>query len=257
MSTTNYSQSFERLAHIISELRTKCPWDKKQTIDSLRQLTIEETYELADAITNHNWENIKSELGDLLLHIVMYATIAAEAKHFTIDDVIEKVCNKLVHRHPHIYEYVQVKDDKEVKKNWEDLKLKEGNKSVLSGVPKGLPAVMKSLRLQEKAKYVGFEWNKLSEVKNKIDEELKELDEAVVNENQQEMEKEFGDVLFSMINYARYLGIDPENALEKTNQKFQKRFMQMESLMVKDGKSLSNFSLAEMDTVWNQIKKHE
>jgi len=252
-----YEQSFNRLQNIMNDLRVNCPWDKKQTIHSLRQLTIEEMYELVDAITDQNWNGIKEELGDLLLHIVFYATIANEEKQFDIHQVIEQVCNKLVFRHPHIYSNVKADDEEAVKRNWENLKLKEGKKTILGGVPKSLPALIKALRIQEKAKQVGFEWKVTSQVKSKLLEELAELDEVIAEGNQDRMEDEFGDVLFSMVNYARFLNIDPENALERTNKKFKQRFDQMEALMTSDDKDLSSYTLEEMDAVWNEIKMNE
>lgn len=257
MELINYAQSFERIKNIMNELREKCPWDKKQTIATLRQLTIEEMYELVDAITNEDWQGIQEELGDLLLHIVFYAKIAEEKNKFSIENVIESVCNKLVHRHPHIYSNIKVDNEEDVKRNWENLKLKEGKKSILAGVPKGLPAMTKALRLQEKAKQVGFEWEHAKQVKDKIHEELLELDVEVKENDTKKMEEEFGDVLFSMINYARFLNIDPENALEKTNQKFQKRFTTMEQKLTKNGKPLTDFTLQEMDNTWNDIKTNE
>lgn len=253
----NYSQSFERIRDIMNLLREKCPWDKKQTIHTLRQLTIEETYELADAITKENWIELKEELGDLLLHIVFYAKIAEEENKFTIGDVINTVCDKLVFRHPHIYSHVKVSNEDDVKQNWEKLKLKAGRKSILAGVPDALPAMVKALRMQEKAKQVGFEWEATEQVKAKINEELDELEEAIASQNQHEIENEFGDVLFSLINYARYLGIDPENALSRTNNKFKSRFEKMELKLTQNGKSLTEFSLTEMDNTWNEIKKNE
>jgi MazG family protein len=252
-----YEQSFERLQNIMLDLRENCPWDKKQTIHTLRQLTIEELYELVDAITDQNWDGIKEELGDLLLHILFYATIANEEKQFDINHVIEQVCNKLVFRHPHIYSNVKAEDEETVKRNWENLKLKEGKKTVLSGVPKSLPALIKALRIQEKAKQVGFEWKVTSEVKLKLMEELAELDEVIAEGNQDRMEDEFGDVLFSMVNYARFLNIDPENALERTNKKFKNRFEQMEVTLTVNNTELSSYTLEEMDAVWNEIKKNE
>jgi len=252
-----YARSFNRIQAILKELRENCTWDKKQTIHTLRHLTIEETYELADSITDENWEGIKEELGDLLLHILFYARIAEESKHFDIGDVIEGVCNKLVFRHPHIYEFVKADDEETVKQNWEKLKLKEGKKSVLGGVPASLPAVTKAVRLQEKAAQVGFEWSVTDEVKAKLQEELYELEEAIQIGKQEDIESEFGDVLFSMINLARFLRIDPDNALEKTNKKFKKRFELMESKLIASGKDLMSSSLAEMDEVWNEIKKDE
>ncbi|MBP9933514.1 MAG: nucleoside triphosphate pyrophosphohydrolase [Chitinophagaceae bacterium] len=252
-----YAKSFSRIQSILKELRENCPWDKKQTIHTLRHLTIEETYELADSITEENWDGLKEELGDLLLHILFYARIAEESKHFDIGDVIEGVCNKLVFRHPHIYEFVKADDEETVKQNWEKLKLKEGKKSVLGGVPASLPAITKAVRLQEKAAQVGFEWSVTDEVKAKLQEELEELDEAIQIGKQDDIESEFGDVLFSMINLARFLRIDPDNALEKTNKKFKKRFELMESKLIASGKDLMSSSLAEMDEVWNEIKKDE
>ena len=252
-----YARSFSRIQAILKELRENCPWDKKQTIHTLRHLTIEETYELADSITEENWDGLKEELGDLLLHILFYARIAEESKHFDIGDVIEGVCNKLVFRHPHIYEFVKADDEETVKQNWEKLKLKEGKKSVLGGVPASLPAITKAIRLQEKAAQVGFEWSVTDEVKAKLQEELEELDEAVQIGKQEDIESEFGDVLFSMINLARFLRIDPDNALERTNKKFKKRFELMESKLIASGKDLMSSSLAEMDEVWNEIKKDE
>lgn len=254
---SNYASSFERIVMIMNELREQCPWDKKQTISSLRQLTIEETYELVDAITDENWQGLKEELGDLLLHIVFYSKIASEENKFGIGDVIQQVCNKLVHRHPHIYSTVSVKNDDDVKRNWENLKLKEGKKTVLSGVPKSLPALVKALRLQEKAKQVGFEWEVTTQVRAKLDEELEELQEVINLNDQDKIEDEFGDVLFSMINYARFLHIDPENALERTNKKFQRRFNLMEEKLTDNGKQLTDYSLAEMDQTWNEIKADE
>jgi XTP/dITP diphosphohydrolase len=248
---------FLRLVNIMDELREKCPWDKKQTIDTLRQLTIEETYELADAITEHDWKSIKEELGDLLLHIVFYAKIGKENNQFSLDEVISGVCEKLISRHPHIYGDVKVENDEEVKQNWEKLKLKEGKKSVLSGVPLSLPSVVKAMRLQEKAKQVGFEWENAGQVWEKVKEEENELLDAIKNDNQQNIEEEFGDLLFSLVNYSRFLKIDAENALEKTNKKFISRFMAMEEAAAKKGLDLHNMSLIEMDELWNQIKSQK
>lgn len=253
----HYNGSFGRLLSIMNELREKCPWDQKQTIESLRQLTIEETYELADAIDKHDWQSLKEELGDLMLHIVFYAKIANENKAFDIQDVIQNVCDKIVFRHPHIYTFLKVNNDDEVKKNWEKLKLKEGKKSVLSGVPDGLPAIVKALRIQEKAKQVGFEWHHINDVKNKVEEEWNELHEAIAQVQKNEIEEEFGDVLFAMINYARFLNIDPEKALSKTNQKFKTRFEKMEEILTTSHASLTDYTLEEMDAVWNQVKKDE
>ena len=249
------NSAFERLLKIMDELREQCPWDKKQTIQTLRQLTIEETYELTDAITDQNWKGIKEELGDILLHIVFYAKIGTEQNHFTLDEVINGVCEKLIFRHPHIYGDVTVKNEEEVKSNWEKLKLKEGKKSVLGGVPKGLPATIKAMRLQEKAKQVGFEWENKEQVWEKVEEEKAELFEAIASGNRQHMEDELGDVFFSLINFARFLQLDAENALERTNKKFINRFTKMEEQAFKTGKPLQNMSLEEMDAIWNAIKK--
>ena len=247
--------AFMRLVGIMDELREKCPWDKKQTEQTLRPLTIEETYELADAITDKDWKGIKEEIGDLLLHIVFYAKIGAEQQQFTLEESINAICDKLIHRHPHIYGDVQVKDEEDVKLNWEKLKLKEGKKSVLSGVPLSLPAVVKATRLQEKAKQVGFEWDNREQVWEKVEEESNELHEAVAANEQHRIEEEFGDLMFSLINYARFLRIDAENALEKTNKKFIKRFTLMEQEALQQGKSLTDMTLNEMDAIWNTIKK--
>ncbi|MEO8110366.1 MAG: nucleoside triphosphate pyrophosphohydrolase [Ginsengibacter sp.] len=245
----------ERLVGIMNELREKCPWDKKQTIHTLRQQTIEETYELADAITEKNWKGIKEELGDLLLHIVFYAKIAEEQNEFTLREVVNTVCEKLITRHPHIYGDVTVADDEEVKRNWEQIKLKEGKESVLSGVPKSLPAMVKAMRLQEKARQVGFEWENKEQVWDKIEEEKNELLEAVNAGDAAQIEEEAGDLFFSVINYVRFLQVDAENALEITNKKFISRFTQMEQLAKKNGNNLTNMSLNEMDAMWNEIKK--
>jgi len=250
-----HNTAFERLVNIMDELREKCPWDKKQTIQSLRQLTIEETYELTDAITNNDYKGIKEELGDILLHIVFYAKIGAEQNQFTLDEVINGVCEKLIFRHPHIYGDVVVKDDEEVKRNWEQLKLKEGKTSVLSGVPKSLPATVKAMRLQEKAKQVGFEWETKEQVWDKVQEEKAELFEAIASGNKEHMEDELGDVFFSLINFARFLQLDAENALERTNKKFIHRFTKMEKEATSAGKQLQDMTLEEMDAIWNKIKK--
>lgn len=243
-----------RLVKIMDELRAQCPWDKKQTIQTLRSLTIEETYELADAITEHNWKDIKEELGDILLHIVFYAKIAGEQKQFSLEDVINGVCEKLIFRHPHIYGDAQVQNEEDVKRNWENLKLKEGKKSVLGGVPAALPATVKAMRLQEKAKQVGFEWDNRGQVWEKVEEEMKELQEAIAESNTENIEEEYGDLVFSLINYARFLHIDAENALERTNKKFIDRFTRMEKEAITKGKNLTEMSLEEMDAIWNQIK---
>lgn len=252
-----YSKSLERLRKIMEELREQCPWDKKQTIQSLRIQTLEEVYELADAITENNWQALKEELGDVLLHIVFYSRIGAEQGAFTLDDVIEGVCNKLVSRHPHIYTNLVVDNEKQVKENWEKLKLKEGKKSVLSGVPQSLPAIVKALRLQDKTKQVGFEWDHVCQVKEKVDEEINELYEAVASGEQDKMEDEFGDVLFALVNYARFINVDPENALERTNKKFIRRFQQIEKMANEAGKTLDKMTLEEMDALWNLAKKSE
>jgi len=248
-------ESFEKLVAIMRELREKCPWDRKQTIHSLRQMTLEETYELTDAITESNWKSIKEELGDLLLHIVFYSKIAAEENQFTIEEVINGISQKLIDRHPHIYGNVEVQNDGDVKRNWEKLKLKEGKKSVLAGVPKTLPALVKAMRLQEKAKQVGFEWENKEQVWEKVKEEENELKEAMAEGNQTKVEEEFGDLVFSLVNFARFLNIDAENALEITNKKFIKRFSQMEENAMASGKNLNEMTLQEMDSIWNQIKR--
>ena len=248
--------SFIKLMQIMQELREKCPWDRKQTLHTLRSMTIEEMYELIDAIDSNDWQGIKEELGDVLLHVVFYATIGTEQQQFTLQDVIESICAKLIKRHPHIYGEVKVNDEEDVKRNWEKIKIKEGKKSALSGVPSSLPAITKAARIQEKAKQTGFEWNNKEEVYAKIEEELQEMNEAVKSGNQQHVEEEFGDVLFSMINYARFLKIDADAALEKTNKKFIKRFTAMEQKAAEQNKQLTDMSLAEMDALWNEIKKH-
>ena len=247
--------AFNRLVNIMDELREKCPWDKKQTIQTLRQLTIEETYELADSITDNDWKGIKEELGDLMLHLVFYAKIGAEQNQFTLDEVINGVCDKLIHRHPHIYSDTHVNNEDDVKKNWEKLKLKEGKTSVLSGVPKSLPSMVKAMRLQEKAKQVGFEWDTKEQVWEKVEEEKAELFEAIESGDINKMEDELGDVFFSLVNFARFLQVDAENALERTNKKFIDRFTRMETEAAKDGKMLHDMSLEEMDSIWNRIKK--
>jgi len=252
-----YAKSIERLRNILDELRVECPWDRKQTIHTLRQQTIEEVYELTDAITESDWKGIKEELGDLLLHILFYSKIGSEQQQFSFDDVVEGVCNKLVNRHPHIYGNVKVENDADVKQNWEKIKQAEGKKSILSGVPPSLPALMKALRLQDKTKQVGFEWEHVGQVKDKVNEEIGELYEAVDEGKQPEIEEEFGDVMFALINYARFLNIDPEQALEKTNKKFIRRFQQVEAMAEADGKSLHDMTLWEMDALWNKVKELE
>ncbi len=251
----NNADSFLRLVKIMDELREQCPWDKKQTIHTLRPLTLEETYELADAITDNDWKGIREELGDMLLHILFYAKIGAEEKQFTLDEVINGVCEKLIFRHPHIYGDVKVADEEEVKQNWEKLKMKEGKKSVLGGVPPSLPAMVKATRIQEKAKQVGFEWDNKEDVWKKVEEEIAELKEAIGLESKEKTDEEFGDVLFSLINYARFLQVDAEGVLERTNKKFIYRFQQMESIAEERGKKLTDLSLTEMDAIWNEVKK--
>lgn len=253
----HYASSLDRLRTILAELRTRCPWDKKQTVHTLRQLTLEEAYELAAAITAGDWSGMKEELGDILLHIIFYARIAEEQEKFTLEDVIEGVCNKLVSRHPHIYSSTVADTDDEVKKNWEALKLKEGKKSILGGVPEALPSLIKALRLQDKAKSVGFEWEKTEEVRAKVDEELGELSEAVQSGVQAKMEDEYGDVLFALVNYARFLNVDPDAALERTNKKFKRRFESMEAVAEREGRSLHGMTLSEMDALWNRAKRDE
>jgi XTP/dITP diphosphohydrolase len=250
-------ESFERLIDIMNELREKCPWDKKQTIESLRQLTLEETYELTEAISEKNWKSIKEELGDLLLHIVFYTKIANEENQFNMSNVIDEICNKLITRHPHIYGNVKVENDEDVKRNWEKLKLKEGKKSAFSGVPKALPSLVKAMRLQEKAKQVGFEWETKEQVWQKVEEEITELKEAIELQDQNKVEDEFGDVVFSLVNFARFLNVDAENALERTNKKFIDRFTQMEQAALASGKSLNELTLEQMDAIWNEIKQNK
>lgn len=247
-------KAFDRLLTVMDELRAKCPWDKKQTLKSLRHLTIEETYELGDAILDNDLLEVKNELGDLLLHIVFYAKIGSETNDFDIADVANSICEKLINRHPHIYGDVKVKDEAEVKQNWEKLKLKEGKTSVLEGVPKSLPALVKASRIQEKVAGVGFDWEEPHQVWEKVEEELQEFKEEVKNGNQEQIEQEFGDVLFSLINYARFLNINPENALETTNKKFIKRFQYLESKAKTLNKTLNEMTLSEMDVFWEEAK---
>lgn len=250
----NKLKAFERLLIIMDELRAQCPWDKKQTIESLRHLTIEETYELADAILDEDMQDIKEEIGDIMLHMVFYAKIASETNDFDIADALNSVCDKLVERHPHIYGDTVAETEEEVKKNWEKIKLKSGKKSVLGGVPKSLPALVKASRIQEKARGIGFDWDNKDQVWEKVIEEINELKVEIDNKSQK-IEDEFGDVLFSLINYARFIGVNPENALEKTNRKFIKRFQFLESESKNDGKELSEMSLEEMDEYWEKAKK--
>lgn len=248
-------KAFDRLLTIMDELREQCPWDKKQTIQSLRHLTIEETYELGDAILDNDLQEVKAELGDLLLHIVFYAKIGSETNDFDIADVANAICEKLIKRHPHIYGDVKVKNEEDVKRNWENLKLKEGKKSVLEGVPRSLPAMVKANRIQDKVAGIGFDWEEPHQVWDKVQEELTELQTEVVNGDQHAIESEFGDVMFSMINYARFLNVNPENALEQTNKKFIKRFQYLESKAKELNKSLSDMTLAEMDVFWEEAKQ--
>lgn len=248
-------QALSRLLDIMDDLREKCPWDKKQTLQTLKHLTVEETYELTDAIDKDDKEEIRKELGDLLLHIVFYSKIGSETNDFDFADVANGICEKLIHRHPHIYGDVKVENQEDVKRNWEKLKLQEGRKSILEGVPNNLPALLKAYRIQEKVKAIGFDWEEPHQVWDKVQEELQELQDEVKANNKQKIEEEFGDVLFSMINYARFLDINPEDALEKTNKKFIKRFMYLEQKATESGKSLNDMTLAEMDVYWNAAKK--
>jgi len=248
------TEEFLRLVGIMDELREKCPWDREQTLETLRSMTIEETYELADAVTEKNWKGIREELGDLLLHILFYSRIGQEQQQFTLEEVIHGIAEKLIVRHPHIYGNVKVDNQEDVKKNWEKLKLKEGKKSILSGVPVSLPATVKALRLQEKARQVGFEWENKEQVWQKVEEETNELHAAVAKGERDKIEDEFGDLVFSLINYARFLRIDPENALERTNKKFIDRFTKMETEALQQSKSLGEMTLEEMDAIWNTIK---
>jgi MazG family protein len=252
-----YSKSIERLRKIMDELREQCPWDRKQTIHTLQPQTLEEVYELSETIINEDWQALKEELGDLLLHIMFYSKIGSEQRQFTLDDVIEGVCNKLINRHPHIYGNTKVENDTDVKQNWERIKQQEGKKSILSGVPPSMPALIKALRLQEKTKQVGFEWENTAQVKDKVAEEMQELYEAADSGNQSEMENEFGDVLFALINYARFIKVDPERALEQTNKKFIRRFQHVENMAEAEGKSLHDMTLWEMDALWNKVKELE
>ena len=254
-SMENKAAAFLRLVTIMDELREKCPWDKKQTIYTLRSMTIEETFELVDAIDNNDWKGIAEELGDLFLHLLFYTKIGTEQNEFLLEDVLTGIAEKLIRRHPHIYSNVQVNDEEDVKRNWEKIKATEGKKSVLEGVPKSLPAIVKALRLQEKSKQIGFEWSNKEDVWKKVEEETLELKEAIVGQKQEEIEEEFGDLLFSLVNYARFLQVDPETALERTNRKFINRFQQMEKIAQNNGKKLTDLSLLEMDAMWNEIKK--
>ena len=252
---TEQLAAFDRLLTIMDELRAQCPWDKKQTMETLRPLTIEETYELADAILDQNLEEVNGELGDLLLHIVFYAKIGSEQGHFDMTTVLNTICEKLIKRHPHIYSDVVVNDEVEVKQNWEKLKLNEGKKSVLQGVPKSLPALVKATRIQEKASGVGFDWETSDQVFEKVEEELLEFKAELKSKNQEAIESEFGDFLFSLINYARFLNVNPENALERTNKKFIKRFQYLEQQAKNQKQKLSEMSLNEMEVLWEEAKK--
>ncbi len=260
VSASTPASAFERLLAIMNDLRANCPWDMKQTMESLRHLTIEETYELSDAILDGDMQEIKKEIGDIMLHLVFYAKIGSETNDFNITDVLNGICDKLIHRHPHIYSDIEVSSEEDVKRNWEQLKLKEGNKSVLEGVPASLPALVKASRIQEKARGVGFDWEEKSQVWEKVEEEMREfrdefnaVDDKVIDK--EKAEGEFGDLLFSLINYARFIDINPENALEKTNKKFIKRFQYLESKAKEHGKQLRDMTLAEMDLFWNEAKK--
>ena len=248
--------AFERLLNIMDDLREKCPWDKEQTMETLRPLTIEETYELGDAILDHDLQEVKKEIGDLMLHMVFYSKIGSEKGAFDVADVLNSICDKLIKRHPHIYGDVKVSGQAEVKANWEKLKLKEGNQSVLDGVPRSLPAMVKATRIQEKARGIGFDWDEVEQVWEKCREELAELEEAVEQSDQVHSEEEFGDLLFSFINLSRFLKVDPESALERSNKKFMKRFKYLESRVKEEGKDLSELSLSEMDVYWEEAKSH-
>lgn len=254
MSQNKVAESFLALVEIMDTLREKCPWDKKQTIQSLRSNTIEELYELIDAIIEEDWEGIKEELGDILLHVLFYAKIGTEQGHFTLQDSIEAISKKLIHRHPHIYGDVKVQDEEEVKRNWEQLKLQEGKTSLLAGVPNSLPAMVKAFRIQQKVKQVGFEWENKEQVWEKVEEEIGELKAEIEANDQEKMEAEFGDVLFSMVNYARFLNIDPESALERTNKKFKHRFELMEAYAKENGLELAKLSLNEKEAIWQSMK---
>lgn len=256
MNMKEKEKAFIRLVEIMDKLREECPWDKKQTISSLRYLTIEEVYELSDAILDEDFEEIKKELGDLLLHIVFYSRIASEKNKFDISDVLNTISDKLIHRHPHIYGNVKVKDEKDVKENWEKLKLKEGKNSVLEGVPKSLPAVVKAYRIQEKVRGIGFDWQNKEQVWDKVLEEIQELKDEEINKSDR-IEDEFGDLLFALINYSRFININPEDALEKTNKRFIKRFQILESLIKKDEKEFSDLSFEEMNLFWEKAKKNQ
>ncbi len=247
-------EAFARLLTIMDDLREKCPWDKKQTIQSLRHLTIEETYELADAIQENDMSGIKGELGDLFLHLVFYSKIGSELGAFDITSVLNGICDKLIHRHPHVYGDVKADSEEEVKANWEKIKLQEGKKSVLEGVPNTLPALIKAMRIQEKVKGIGFEWSDIEDVKNKVIEEFSELHDAQLTRDPEQIQDEFGDVLFSLVNYARFIDVNPEDALESTNRKFKSRFQKMEELISEDAQNMTEMSLEEMDVYWEKAK---
>ena len=248
-------KAFDRLLTVMNDLRENCPWDKKQTMESLRHLTIEETYELSDAILEGDLQEVKKELGDVMLHLVFYARIASEQEKFDIADVLNGICEKLIERHPHVYGDVKADDEETVKANWEKIKLKTGNKSVLEGVPGSLPAMVKAVRIQDKARGVGFDWDHKDQVWHKVEEELSEFKAEENSGNREKMLAEFGDLLFSLVNYARFLKIDPEEALERTNKKFIKRFQYLETASAKDGKKLGEMTLDEMDRYWNEAKE--
>lgn len=249
-------EAFERLSSILDELRQKCPWDKKQTIDSLRYLTIEEVYELSDAILEQQYDEVKKELGDILMHILFYSKIAQDEKRFNLTDVLNAICEKLIRRHPHIYGDVEAQDAEAVKQNWEKIKMTEGRTSVLSGVPNSLPAMVKAVRMQEKARGIGFDWDNADQVKEKVLEEYNELQvELSKDDNHDEVEAEFGDLLFALINWSRFIGVNPEDALERTNKKFKARFQYMEQKSKETGRQLSDMTLDEMDVWWNEAKK--
>lgn len=250
-------EEFKRLLDVMDELRAKCPWDKEQTMESLRHLTIEETYELADSILEGKYQDIKKELGDILLHIVFYAKIASEQNKFDITDVLTGICDKLIYRHPHVFGTVEVENSDDVKNNWENLKIKEGSKSILAGVPVSLPALVKAHRIQDKVRSVGFDWEDRTQIWDKVDEELKELRKEFESGDDKKMEAEFGDLIFSLVNAARLYNIDPEMALERTNKKFIKRFNYLESQTLKKGRSLKDMTLAEMDVYWEEAKKQD
>lgn len=247
-------KAFGRILQIMNELREQCPWDRKQTLETLRPLTIEETYELSDAIIKKDLALLKEELGDLLLHIVFYAKIGEEQGAFDMATVINDLCEKLIRRHPHIYGDVQVNNEEDVKQNWEKIKMKEGRKSVMGGVPESLPALIKAWRVQDKARQVGFEWDNIEDVWRKVEEETQELHEVVKEGNADRIEDEFGDLMFALVNYSRFLNVDPETALERTNQKFLKRFRYIEEVAAAQGKALTDMTLGEMDAIWNEAK---